>query len=103
MKINTKYEAAISDTDILIDLFRTNTMEILKLLFKKIVIPSYIYNRELPKTARKFKDHTLSEILSYIEYNKDFFCIVSDDDLTVEERILKKQVINKIDVIAGSR
>ncbi len=31
MKIITKFEAAVSDTDILIDLYRTGTLDLLKI------------------------------------------------------------------------
>jgi hypothetical protein len=37
--IDEKFEAAISDTDILIDLFKSGTLEILELLFTKNIHP----------------------------------------------------------------
>lgn len=50
LKIEEKFEAAISDTDILIDLFTSGTLQILSLLFHKIYIPEFIYEKELNRS-----------------------------------------------------
>ena len=49
VKIDEKFTAAISDTDILLDLFRCDSFHILSLLFKRIFIPEFIYKMELIK------------------------------------------------------
>ncbi len=49
MKIEDKFEAAISDTDILLDLYKSESFQILSLLFHKIYIPEFIYEKELKK------------------------------------------------------
>ena len=38
-----RYIGAISDTDILINLARVDRLGVLEYLFKKIIIPQYIY------------------------------------------------------------
>ncbi len=101
MSIATKFEAAVSDTDILIDLYRTGNLELFKILFSKIVIPNYIYTREIPKAASKFKDDTLFGLRKYLEENKGYIEIVKDEDMPKEERMLKKALVNKIKDIAG--
>ncbi|PKM94244.1 MAG: hypothetical protein CVU84_12350 [Firmicutes bacterium HGW-Firmicutes-1] len=101
MRVTTKFEAAVSDTDILIDLYRTDTLELFRFLFSKIVIPNYIYTREIPKSASKFKDGTLFGLKKYIEESKGYIEIVKDDDMAKEERILKKALVNEIKDIAG--
>lgn len=101
MKIATKFEAAVSDTDILIDLYRTGTLDLLKIVFKRIVIPYYIYSRELPNIASKFKDGTLFGLKKYIEDNEGYIVVVKDSDMLKEERILKKALIQEIRDIAG--
>ncbi|WP_297426491.1 hypothetical protein [Clostridium sp.] len=47
-----KYEAAISDTDIIINLAKVDRLDILKLVFSKIVIPHFVYDVELRRRAQ---------------------------------------------------
>lgn len=47
-----KYEAAISDTDILINLAKVDRLDILELVFSKIVIPHFVYDVELRRKAK---------------------------------------------------
>ncbi|MVX65909.1 hypothetical protein GKZ28_19715 [Clostridium chromiireducens] len=47
-----KYEAAISDTDILINLAKVDRLDILELVFSKIIIPHFVYDVELRRRAQ---------------------------------------------------
>jgi len=49
-----RYSGAISDADILINLASVNRLDILELLFKKIIIPQYVYDIEINKNAGKY-------------------------------------------------
>jgi len=101
MKIITKFEAAVSDTDILVDLYRTGTLDLLKIVFNKVIIPDYIYSREIPNIATKFKDDTFFGLKKYIEDNEGYIVVVKDSDMLKEERMLKKALIKEIKDIAG--
>ncbi len=46
-----RYAGAISDADILINLARVNRLDILELLFRKIIIPQFVYDIEIKKNA----------------------------------------------------
>jgi len=67
MKIEDKFQAAVSDTDILIDLFKCNAYDILNLLFDKILIPEYIFEKELKKVASRIKGISLYDMKKYFE------------------------------------
>ncbi|PKM53548.1 MAG: hypothetical protein CVV00_11860 [Firmicutes bacterium HGW-Firmicutes-5] len=101
MKIITKFEAAVSDTDILIDLYRTGTLDLLKIVFNKVIIPDYIYSREIPIITIKFKDDTFFGLKKYIEDNEGYIVVVKDSDMLKEERMLKNALIKEIKDIAG--
>ena len=49
--INMRYEGAISDTDILINLAKANGLGILRFIFKKVIVPQYIHGDELRRKA----------------------------------------------------
>lgn len=49
-----KYVGAISDTDILINLAKAYRLDILGTLFKEIIIPQYVYDREIRFKAGKY-------------------------------------------------
>lgn len=101
--IVTKFDAAVSDTDILIDLYRTDTLELLRVLFNKIIIPEYIFQREIPKAANKFKDTTGWGLKEYISNNPDYILVVADKDMPADVRMLKKKIKadTNIDIMAG--
>lgn len=73
-----KYEAAISDTDILINLAKVDKLNILELLFSKIVIPYFVYDVELRNRAKSLFCNIEEEInrqdsiFEVIDRNKDF-------------------------------
>jgi len=46
-----KYAGAISDADILINLARVDKLNIVELLFKEIIIPQFVYDIEIKKSA----------------------------------------------------
>ena len=48
-----KHKIAISDTDILINLAKIDRLDLLDLLFDEIIIPHYVYDKELSKKAGK--------------------------------------------------
>ncbi|OAA93549.1 hypothetical protein [Clostridium coskatii] len=84
-----KYEAAISDTDILINLAKVDKIEILKFLFSKIVIPYFIYNVELRRKAGP----NFSKIEKVINEENSIFEIVNrEEDFVVNS--LAKPIIN---------
>lgn len=47
------YKAAVSDTDILVNLAKVERLDILGFIFKEIVIPEYVYDREIKRKAKK--------------------------------------------------
>jgi len=49
-----RYIGAISDADILINLARSNKLNILELLFKEIIIPQFVYDNEIKKNAGRY-------------------------------------------------
>ena len=49
-----RYIGAISDTDILINLAKVNRLDVLDYLFKKIIIPQYVYDFEIKKKAGRY-------------------------------------------------
>ena len=52
--IKMRYIGAISDTDILINLAKVNRLDVLDYLFKKIIIPQYVYDFEIKKKAGRY-------------------------------------------------
>lgn len=73
-----KYKVAISDTDILINLAKIDRLDLLDLLFDEIIIPQFIYEKELPKNAGKLFGKINTKILDdkstfkVIDRKKDF-------------------------------
>ena len=49
-----RYDGAISDADILINLAKVNRLDILELLFKEIIIPQFVHDIEIKKNAGKY-------------------------------------------------
>ena len=66
-----KYIATISDADMLIHLAKANALDILPLLFEKIIIPKYVFEREIKAKAGSY----LSAIENYIGNDKVDICV----------------------------
>lgn len=101
VKIDGKFEAAISDTDILLDLFKSDSFQILDLLFHKIYIPEFIYEKELTRVARRHKDISLDELKSELEDKGGPFEIVYESDLDLVTKNVKKALFQERKDIAG--
>jgi hypothetical protein len=97
MKMITKISAAISDTDILLDLYRSNCLELLSYLFSEIHIPEYIYELELKKVAGK----DLIGIMKIINDDNGIFKVIYDKDLDIGVKNLKKALKRDREYIAG--
>lgn len=102
MNIEDKFKAAISDTDILIDLYKSNSFEILSILFEKIYIPEFIYYNELLRVAQRHKDIVLEDLKRKIESDQSPFEIVYDGNLDPTIKNLRNALINEKKDIAGS-
>jgi predicted nucleic acid-binding protein len=100
-KIDEKFDAAISDTDILIDLFRSDTLQILDLLFHKIYIPEFIYEKELKKVVSRQNDISLEEIQFELEDKSGFFEIVYECGLDIDTKNIRKTLIQERKDLAG--
>lgn len=101
MNIDEKFEAAISDTDILIDLFKSEAFQILELLFHKIYIPEFIYKKELKKVAKRHKDISLEALQSQLEDKDGPFEIVYESGLDIITKNVKKALIQERRDLAG--
>lgn len=101
MKIEDKFEAAISDTDILLDLYKSESFQILSLLFHKIYIPEFIYEKELKKVARRHKDVSLDDLKCKIEDKDSPFEIVYESTLDTVTKSLKRAMIKEKRDLAG--
>lgn len=73
-----KHKIAISDTDILINLAKIDRLDLLDLLFDEIIIPHYVYDKELSKKAGKLfrkinlKINDDDSIFKVVDRKKDF-------------------------------
>ncbi len=85
------YEGALSDTDILIHLAKANKLDLLPLLFKKIIIPKYIYEVELVRKASK-----LLGIIRYEVNRPDSIFEVFDRETDKVINIAAKPVIDEL-------
>ncbi len=101
MKIDDKFHAAVSDTDILIDLFKCNSCDLLNLLFDKIVIPEFIFEKELKKIVQKNKDFSFFEMSKYINDEKSKFEIIYDKDVDQYTKATKSALKEKCQNFAG--
>ena len=90
-----KYIGAKSDADILINLAKVNRLDILKLLFKEIIIPQFVYDVEIKKNAGKYYGviyrviHKEGSIFKVVDRKKDIFINILARNI-IEE---KKKVI----------
>jgi len=90
-----KYIAAISDADILIHLAKGNALDILPLLFEKIIIPKYVFEREIKAKAGSY----LSAIEKYIGNDKLFRVEDREADRVINQ--LAKPIIEDKRVMVG--
>lgn len=101
MKIDEKFEAAISDTDIILDLYRSGCLQILSLLFHKIYIPEFIYENELKKVASRRHDISFDELKQKIEDKNGPFEIVYERNIDTVTKNLKKVLVQEKMDLAG--
>jgi len=101
MKIDDKFEAAISDTDILIDLYKSECFQILSILFHKIYIPEFIYEKELTKVAKRHQDISLDDLKGKIEDENSPFEIIYESSLDPVTKNLKKMMIRERKDLVG--
>lgn len=99
--IDEKFKAAISDTDILLDLFKCEAFEILGLLFHKIYIPEFIYEKELKRVARRHKDISVVDLQSHLEAKNGLFEIVYDNELDITTKNIKKALVQERKDLVG--
>lgn len=91
-----KYEGAIADTDILINLASIDRLDILEYLFEKIIIPWYVYEVEIKgKAGRKY-----SNIVQAIKKEGSIF-EVKDRKKDKALNYLSKGIINEKKLIIG--
>jgi hypothetical protein len=101
MKIDDKFHAAVSDTDILIDLYKCNSYNILNLLFDKIVIPEYIFEKELKRVVSRSKDISFYEMKKYFEDPESPFEIIYDKEVNGYTKATKRALKEERQDIAG--
>lgn len=90
-----KYTAAISDTDILINLAKIDRLDVLSLMFTKIIIPFFVYDVELRKNTGMF----FQKIEAEIKRENSIFQIVNREENFVINRLAKPIILNKKDLI----
>lgn len=86
MIVEEKFDAAISDTDLIIDLYKSDCMNLLSLLFNKIYITEFIFEKELKKVSGS----DFEAIKAIIEDEKSPFEIVWDNSLDIITKNSKK-------------
>lgn len=90
-----KFKAAISDTDIILDLYKSDLFSLLGILFEKIFITELVYERELKKVARSKMKINYADLIRKIEDEESIFEIVYEKDLDIETKNIKKIVKNE--------
>lgn len=90
-----RYKAAISDTDIFINLAMVDRLDLLSLLFSKIYIPFYVYDVELRKKTGIF----FSRIESEIKKENSIFEIINREEDKVIEKLAEPIIKEKKKVI----
>ncbi len=83
-----RYEGAISDADILINLAKVNRLDVLGLLFKKIVIPRFVYDIEIKKNAGKYYN-----VISRAIYKDGGLFEIVDRKKDISVNVLAKGII----------
>jgi predicted nucleic acid-binding protein len=90
-----KYTAAISDTDILINLAKVDRLDLLSLLFSKIIIPFFVYDYELRKKTGIY----FSKIEAEIKKENSIFEIVNREDDIIVNKLATPVIRKKKDSI----
>lgn len=90
-----KYTAAISDTDILINLAKVDRLDLLSLLFSKIIIPFFVYDYELRKKTGIY----FSRIEAEIKKESSIFEIVNREEDIVVNKLATPVIQDKRNVI----
>jgi predicted nucleic acid-binding protein len=90
-----KYIAAISDTDILINLAKVDRLDLLSLLFSKIIIPFFVYDYELRKKTGIY----FSKIEAEIKKENSIFEIVNREDDVIVNKLATPVIREKKDSI----
>jgi predicted nucleic acid-binding protein len=90
-----KYTAAISDTDILINLAKVDRLDLLSLLFSKIIIPFFVYDYELRKKTGVY----FSKIEAEIKKENSIFEIVNREDDVIVNKLATPVIRKKKDSI----
>ncbi|QAA33550.1 hypothetical protein [Clostridium manihotivorum] len=90
-----KYTAAISDTDILINLAKVNRLDLLSLLFSKIIIPFFVYDYELRKKTGIY----FPLIEAEIKKEGSIFEIVNREDDAIVNKLAIPVILKKKDKI----
>lgn len=91
-----RYSGAISDADILINLASVNRLNILELLFKKIIIPQFVYDIEINKNAGRY----YNTINKAIQNEGSIFKIV-DRKTDISINILARDIIEDKKKVIG--
>lgn len=91
-----RYIGAISDTDILINLAKVNRLDVLDYLFKKIIIPQYVYDFEIKKKAGRY----YSTINHAINKDGSIFRVL-DRKKDKSINILAKDIIEEMRKVIG--
>lgn len=91
-----KYKGAISDTDILINLAKGDCLNLLESLFDEIIIPQYIFEKELSKKA----GINYTKIVQAIEKKNSIFKVVDRaNDILINN--LAKDIIQEKKKLIG--
>jgi predicted nucleic acid-binding protein len=86
-----KYTAAISDTDILINLAKVDRLDLLSLLFSKIIIPFFVYDYELRKKTGIY----FPIIEAEIKKDGSIFEIINREDDVIVNKLATQVIQNK--------
>ena len=95
-----KYKCAISDTDILIDLFKSDALNLLQVLFEKVYITEFIYEKELKKVANRLRID-FAKLDQIITDPDGIFEIIYDDQLDIPTKKIKKVIFKKRKIFVG--
>ncbi|MBB6632064.1 hypothetical protein [Clostridium algidicarnis] len=90
-----KYTAAISDTDILINLAKVGRLDLLSLLFSKIIIPFFVYDYELRKKTGIY----FSIIEAEIKKEDSIFEIINREEDVIVNKLAIPVIRKKTDSI----
>lgn len=86
-----KYKGAISDTDILINLAKGDCLNLLEFLFDEIIIPQFIFDKELSKKAGV----SYTKIVQAINNENSIFKVVDRFNDKLINNIAKDIILEK--------